>query len=387
MPNRAAMNVFVVITPLQLINALEARSTFDVRRGALLVITTPWTRRPLATMIDAHDWDEVHELHVDEHTGGLRSRIAHIRRGASVRRRLGRLLDRWPHVDRLFVGNLNDPFCRHLSNVTRFRETVALDDGTATIDIARRRALGAVSGRPDPAAWRSALYQKMMGLRSREPDRLVFFTSYDVVVGSRDRVVRNGFGRLRAQAKRREFEDTILFLGQPLVETGEMAVDRYGAYVKAAVDLFGDARFVYVPHWQESPDLVLRLKTRLHLQVLRPEVPIEVALMRSARLPRVLASFHCSALDNCRRMLGGSGMRIVACEIAADHLERNHEFIARVYDYLRERADDDLTVVPLHEALGSVPAKPESSAHAASAWSRVLPSFVEGTRAAHDPST
>ena len=80
-------------------------------------------------------------------------------------------------------------------------------------------------------------------------------------------------------------------------------------------------------------------------------------------------------------------MRITACEIASEHLEGSHDFIASVYAYLREHADDDLSVVPLYEALSPTPAITEAGTESAVACPGVLPPLVEQTHAEHVQSS
>lgn len=346
-----AVNVFVVCTPLQLINALEAQHAFEARGCVLVTVESEALHDRLRSMIDPSDWDEVHHVMVQEPTGGWRARAAAVWRGAQARRGLDQLARRWPEVDRLFLGNYNDVFCRHLSNVLSSRAIVLLDDGTTTIDIACRRVQESGPARSVGQARRIALYARLMAVRTHEAERLVFFTSYDIAVGRQDEVVRNTFERLRAQAARMGVGDGVLFLGQPLVEIGQMLEDRYATYLAAARDHFGAEGFVYVPHWRESPHLVQRLQTKLGFEVVRPPVPIEVDLLRSGRLPRVLASFHTAALENCRRMFGGAGMRITALTIAPEHLESGHDSIERVYAYFRTHAGDGLSVESLEGIL------------------------------------
>jgi hypothetical protein len=238
-PGALRVNVFVVRTPLQLLNALEAQRAFDSDRCVLVVVASKGHVERLAETVTADDWQEVHCFRFRAASGGWRSRAAALASQARVRASLDRLARRWTKVDRLFLGNLNDLFCRHLANTLRPGSVVLLDDGMATINIARRRACGVGRSRPRTAAWKSAIYERVIGARTREPRELVFFTSYDVDVGPADRIVRNTFERLRSRVQQLAVVDEIMFLGQPLIETGEMRCDMYEAYVAAAHDHFG----------------------------------------------------------------------------------------------------------------------------------------------------
>jgi hypothetical protein len=335
-PSRAHhANAYIVSSPLQLLNALEAQRAFAPARQMLMVVESQHVIAHMKPMIASEDWDDVDLISIDARPSRLGRRFTELVGALRARRALDRVARAWSSVDRLFLGNLNNVYARHLANVVPHRSLIVLDDGTATVDIAHRRRAAVGRDRPWWANVRIGMRERLMGADGREPDRLLFFSTYDVEVGPNDTLVRNGYERLREQMTRLGVGDETLFLGQPLVETGEMLADRYLAYVRAARDHLGRAGFVYAPHRHEAHDRVERLGMELGVPVRWSDVPIEIALVRSGRLPRVLASFHSSALDNCRLIFGDIGMQIRALEIASEHLECNRAFVGRVYTYLR----------------------------------------------------
>lgn len=343
-------NAFLVLTPLQLLNALEARAALGTSGDALVILTTGHARHHVEALVDVDAWDEVHRFDVLAPDGTPGQRMGRFRRTYQVRRALDRLARSWGAVDGLFLGNYGDALARHLAAVLEHRTLYLLDDGTDTIKIAEQRAGG---GTPDLSwdrAWRVALRDRALGLRTHEADRLVFFTTYDLPNARRDGVIRNTYARLRARAAAPALDDEVLFLGQPLVEDRLMRAGWYTAYVAAARAASADRAFVYAPHKRESPERVDDLAGRLDLNVRRADLPVEVEFARSGRLPSVLASFFCSALDNCRLMYDDVGMQIVAYRIEADHLLLKRRFVESVYEYLSERQAPGFRVVPLQPA-------------------------------------
>jgi hypothetical protein len=344
-------NVYFVLTPLQLLNALEARAALDTSGDALVIVTAGHARQHIDALVEPEAWDEVYGFDVLAPDGTRGQRLGRLRRTYQVRRALDGLARSWGAVEGLFLGNYGNALARHVAATLDHRTLYLLDDGTDTIKIAEQRA---GRGTPDLSwdrAWRVALRDRALGLRTHEAERLVFFTTYDLPNGHRDSVIRNTYARLRERAARPALDDEVLFLGQPLVEDRLMRAEWYTAYVAAARAASGDRDFVYAPHKRESPERVDDLADRLGMQVRRADLPVEVEFARSGRLPSVLASFFCSALDNCRLMYGDAGMEIVAFRIEGDHLLLNRRFVASVYEYLAERQGPGFRVAPLQPAL------------------------------------
>ncbi|MCA1791485.1 MAG: hypothetical protein LC667_17050 [Thioalkalivibrio sp.] len=340
----ASRHVFFVHTPLQLLNALEAKWALNIPAGLLVVVANDDRRRQLEALIDTDDWGAVHTITATHGVNRSSSRMRVYRSMWKTRRALDLVANHLGEVDSLFLGNYGSRYGQHLASRIDHRTLYLLDDGTATVAIADRRAAGRMKAALPMAMIRTRLLERVLGFQRHSAPAVVFFTTFDLQVGPRDTVIANTFQRLRSRGVTASLTREALFLGQPLVENREMAEETYVAYIAGAQRHYASEALVYAPHPGEETDRVERLSRRLGLQVRYHQLPVEAELARSGRLPTSLASFHTSALDNCRLMFRGSGMRITAFAIARADLHQNHEFTDSVYAYFRRHQGPEFSV-------------------------------------------
>ena len=340
-------NVFVVVTPLQLLNALEAKAVHATERNLLVFLNSRPYASQLAALLDPADWDRVVRLQ-DPRGGDVRaSRWVRYLELMRVRRRLDALVRRIGRVDGVFLGNFSDIAARHLAATLPHTTLHLLDDGMATVAYANSRAETHGERRPHRRlrrTWRD----RLMGFKRHEPMSVTFFTTFDLDVGRHDLVISNTYDHLRASLPPITIASETWFLGQPLVEDDLMNEATYVRYIDAIRRDCGGGAFVYSPHARESRDRIARMRERLGVEVRESRLPIEAELSRSGGLPRVLASFCSSALDTCRIIFRDETMLIRSYELAAEDLAEGHQAVyLPMYEFLRSRQSDTFRVVAL----------------------------------------
>ena len=194
---------------------------------------------------------------------------------------------------------------RHFANLANVSEIVALDDGTATLQFAawrnqgrwgRKQRLGKVAS--------LRLKRTFLGLRDSLPAQLTFFSVYDIEVSPHDRVVKNTFMDLRARADELPQDDTIFFLGGPLVEAGILSEEEYRWHLQKVASYFSNRKVTYVAHRREKWERVELIGRVLGWEVRLFDYPIEFQLAVVGPRPQILASFFSSALENCHIIFG-----------------------------------------------------------------------------------
>lgn len=349
-------DVFVIDAPHQLLNAMEARDVFG-GDAELIIIAAYYPLESFGLLIDGADWAAVHAIETKDDLGvtsplwkwaqrrfpgGFRFAAEYRRR-----RRLDGLAKRYAGVKRIVLGNYTRMFL-HFANLLPEATVVLLDDGTSTLMTNSSRVGGSDRDDSDRAgtalAVRAALRSGVLGLKVSEPPQVTFFTSYELEVRPGDSVIRNPYSRLRALAAESELVEVVYFLGQPLSEDRWMLESEYLRYLAGVKEHLAAATLYYVPHKREAMEKVERIRGELGLDVVRFDVPIEYALVRSPTRPKAIASFHSSALDNCR-LLFGDLLEIFAFYIRSEHLLREHGSVERFYDYYRTAGADAIQVI------------------------------------------
>lgn len=278
--------------------------------------TDPMSRGQLRRMAELAR-DEGHEVRWEEARGGASAPFRTIGGLATPLRRAGRVV-------------MGDPFSRYvqlLLTITRARELVVVDDGTATMEFAGQLARGErlvrwhrKGGRPGP---RDLLFAPVSAAARRRlaasGDRRVEVFSAMPVTEIPDGVTLtvNGFAWTRARFGPPRVLAGADLVGTSLVETGVVDGDRYLDAVRTLAGAHGAKR--YFAHRRESADKLHRLAAETGLEVVRPDLPLEL-IARRGPIGRTVLSFPSTVVHTLPPALEGTGVRVAVCDIDPEWL-------------------------------------------------------------------
>lgn len=319
-----------VESPVQLLNVLEWAHHHGLRDhglrgpapeggepvgGELTVVvlspTDPMTRGQLRRMADLAR-DEGYRVRWEEARGGTTAPFHTIGGLAGPLRR----------ADRVVMG---DPFSRYvqlLLTITRARELVVVDDGTATMEFVAQLARGErlvrwhrKGGRRGP---RDLLFAPVSSsarrrLTPREGRRVEVFSSMPVTeTPDGVTVTANDFAWTRARFGPPRITKGADMVGTSLVETGVVDADHYLAAVRALARTHGATR--YFAHRRESAEKLHRLAGETGLEIVRPDLPLEL-IARRGPIGRTVLSFPSTVVHTLPLALTGTGVKVAVCDI------------------------------------------------------------------------
>ncbi|TXS11124.1 hypothetical protein EAO70_29565 [Streptomyces sp. adm13(2018)] len=277
--------------------------------------TDPMSRGQLRRMAQLAR-DEGLTVHWQEARGG---------RGALVRtlRELARPLR---SAERVIIG---DPFSRYVQLLlTLFgpRHLTVVDDGTATMEYAAQVGRGerlvrwhrrsrALDPRELALAPVSLLARKRL---APTPGRTVeIFTSLPVEAPEGITVTENTYAWTRARFGPPLLTGGADLVGTSLVETGVVDAAHYDRVVAELARTHGATR--YFAHRRESAEKLHRIAVETGLQVVRPELPLEL-IARRGPIGRTVVSFPSTVVHTLPLALAGTGVKVAVCEIAPEWL-------------------------------------------------------------------
>ena len=363
-------NVFVVESPFQLLNALEAARYLALANNHLVILQFPgYNEAAYAPLIRKEDWAVVMSVPWESEGG---NNALEMLRGENVRKWYKRYLHwkrrrRFTRLSRSFgqAGNLllghyhaeHKSYLHHLANNLKHERLYLVDDGTSTLTINNhRKGIDIAANRQRDVTERVAgsIFMKMKAyLRRRywdwhveEAESVTFFTIYELVVRKGDHVVKNGYRHLKSVAGNPIQSNEVCFLGECLVEDNVMKEEPYLEHLRKVKDYFEGQQITYVPHPRESTLMVTKIADSLGFEIRRFGVPFEVAVVVRGYRPKVLASFNCSALESCSNILGGA-LKIISFHIASEHMLYWSEEATAIYEYFRSKNDPNFEVIPL----------------------------------------
>jgi hypothetical protein len=269
--------------------------------------------------------------------------------GAQTARTVRSLAAELSGIDRLLVG---DPFSGVLQvvmSISRAREVVVVDDGTATLEFARQWVGGEHLSR-----WHSVAtpgHRRQISHFARDQisgsvrrrvgpgtaSRLSLFSCLDVELPSVP-VLRNRFAWVRNRFPPPETKLGADLIGTSLVETGVVDAAHYLGGLASLVEQYGVDR--YFAHRKES-DAKLAAVAALGVTVVRPDLPLEIAARRGV-LARRLISFPSTVVHTLPLVLADTPAELLVCDISgswytAQASVRSESFLDRVSSSARDR--------------------------------------------------
>ncbi|MFE1292273.1 hypothetical protein [Streptomyces sp. NPDC058751] len=314
-----------VESPVQLLNVLEWAHAHDGAApgaGLTLVVLSPndpMTRGQLRRMAELAR-DEGHTVRWEEARGGTTAPFRTIGGLAPLLRRARRIV-------------MGDPFSRYvqlLLTITRARDLVVVDDGTATMEFVAQLARGERlvrwhrrGGRPGPRdvifAPVSASARRRLTPSGRRTVEV--FSSMPIESAPEGvTVTANAFSWTRERFGPPRLTKGADLVGTSLVETGVVDPDRYLEAVRALAKAHGADR--YFAHRRESADKLHRLAAGTGLEIVRPDLPLEL-IARRGPIGRTILSFPSTVVHTLPLALAGTEVRVAVCDIDPAWLTEN----------------------------------------------------------------
>ncbi|WP_151480878.1 hypothetical protein [Streptomyces albicerus] len=282
--------------------------------GLTLVVlspTDPMTRGQLRRMAELAR-DEGYEVRWEEARGGTTAPFHTVGGLAPLLRR----------AERIVMG---DPFSRYvqlLLTITRARDLVVVDDGTATMEFVSQLAKGERlvrwhrrGGRPGA---RDLVFAPVSARARRRLTpgagrRVEVFSSMPISETPEGvRITANDFAWTRARFGPPRLTKGADLVGTSLVETGVVDPDRYLEAVKGLARTYGATR--YFAHRRESPEKLHRLAVETGLEIVRPDLPLEL-IARRGPIGRTILSFPSTVVHTLPLALAGTEVKVAVCDI------------------------------------------------------------------------
>jgi len=337
-------SVFLVKTPLQLLNALEARYHFNIpKQDSVLIIMGDRKSQPqiLALAKAMHEWGSVIVLNQMNLFFGDPLKCENIpwykdlfssdifNKSFLNVQRLNRMNERLGKVDYIFIGHARYIYMTHFMNVMPHNKTVLLDDGNATLQLAIERKQGITSNIKVKKKIKLAAKRLFQGVRDEAGENLIFFTMYNISVANNDQLVRNNFKKIKSDISDHGLTDNIYFVGSPISESNFVSEQTYLDQLKKVKEYYCGKNLIYIAHRREYPEKLKKISQALQINTILFEYPIEYQLAIVGPRPKVLASFFSSAIDSCQLIFSDSILINIFKLIIDDVPER--EKIKQIY--------------------------------------------------------
>lgn len=284
-------NLYICRSPLQLLNCIEACEKLGQTGGDNILICA-WRaeidRKLMQRLLDLYPhWSEVHFFPLYP----IKNQIPVLLKTFRKRR----------HFAQLFVGDTTHLINVFLNKVGRFDSIHLVDDGAATLGLAKliaSRRLHLLQKNSAPRSKLSSAIQAHLGLSPMFMYAAKFFTFYPIEHSElAGKIVPNELHFFKSRLREKPRSQEVWFIGsdirQIILERKE-DYDDFLMQVHRRVDL---SKLVYIPHRKEPDHYLAEISERFGMEVRRLDTILELEMINAKTLPRAFASFSSSALD------------------------------------------------------------------------------------------
>lgn len=356
-----SVNIFLISTPLQLINSMEAKNHFGIDQSTSILLVNAYASNleTIIKLLNHEDWLSVQFIEdsvskQQEHEENIKKLRFYpaIKRLFASKSRLDNMIKSVDRINYLFVGYYLSLENLHFINSTRHNHIVLLDDGIATIEINRRRK----NRESLFNAWSAeflakALMKKILfGYKLNHPNSVTYFSNYSIDVPSYDKLIRNDYNFIRQQIGSKTKLQVVYFLGQPLSEINPKILkeETYLHYIQTILDYLSPLKVIYIPHRDEDKSKINRIREKLRVEILEIRVPFEWFLISAKERPVKVAGMVTSALPNCKSLFRGE-IEFLSFKIKEkDYIQSGiMQSILDTYRYFERISDNTFRVIDL----------------------------------------
>ena len=273
--------LFIISSPLQLMNSIEAIKYFGITKPKLLIIhivNRDDIKKHFSRLLEFIEWDSIDYVQLPE------KKLDKILFPKNIKKSLNRI--NINNIDKIFVGDYQSNHINHIVNYLDIKDVYLIDDGMAmavydTYLYSKPRKEKIVD-----------IFYKFIGYQIKPID-YTFFTFFNL---KERRVIQNNFSFFRNLISQKEIKNRVYFIGQPLVELDIITRDSYIRVLQKIIDFYSDKEFIYVLHRREEESYIDIVSKELDFRYIRFDNLIELEMIFSNTIPSHFGTFYSTAI-------------------------------------------------------------------------------------------
>ena len=326
-------SLFLVESPLQYINALEARQFYKLKAEESVVV--------LFEGISIISFKQILNISKQDHWG----KVIIIRKNQHIILRYWslflcmRILRKFQAFEWILIGEYRSDIMRHIIHKFNPKRKILLDDGNVTPLIYQKNQRRELI---DLTKKRRFLNQ-FFWLNDNEIFDIEYFSCFPLG----EMKPKNTYEALKIRLGSKEQSDEVFFLGNNVAELDIMGEEKYLSALEKVVSFYKGKKVIYFPHRRENDMKLKKIENNYPVEVRRVSAPFEVTLVDSEMLPLEICSFISSALETSARILEGKA-QITAFKLPVNsYIESYKNSYLTTFANYEEYSNDDLRVILL----------------------------------------
>ena len=309
-------NLFIVKSPLQLINSIEAISHFKLKNNVVVLLNdgSELNTKQMEKLLTWHDWKKIIRVKDNKKSKFFK----YIKLIKELKKH---------QYNYMFFGEFGSIHKAIIPNVKK-EKLFYLDDGFGTYYDYNEIILTKKYNKFSLRQLRFALF----GYKIKIKESINLFTYFGDIKSSNRLVVKNSLNYLKTNfLSNIKTTDEVIFLGQPI----ENLIDdeTYIRFVKAIIKKYKDRNITYMPHRGETKEQIQKVKSlqNNYFKFRENSIPIELYFLEKKFIPNTVLSFCSTAMTTLNIIYDIPN--ILSIEIPKDLMshKENYELILKTY--------------------------------------------------------
>ena len=281
-------NIFIVRTPLQSFNAVEAKERFcrDENNHIVIVCRSNRDRELFAKIILQKEWSKIQYVNIKPHLQLLTF--------------FRKLLKDTPKVEKCFLGDYSTIISYYMNRV-KYQKLILLEDGASTIrraELLEERVWHKLKKTAYSKKSKIEIFlEKLLKIDISYYYNGIFFTIYNL--NNQIDMIKNDYRFFKDRLKSRPKKEVAFFIGSSIINTRILLdVETFEKYVTKVSEIYKQRgmKFYYILHRKEDEEYMKQLSERLDFKCLRFDNIIELEFVEMEYIPYEISTFMSSAV-------------------------------------------------------------------------------------------
>ena len=320
-------NIFIVSSPLQLMNAIEATNYFKTNNNILLLLYTDNTKvvNQMKKIVHFVQWEKIISLLLPQKiidkvtfTYDINNYFKNIDTSK---------------IDKIFVGEYRSDHVNHIVNFFKNKNIYLLDDGLAQVSYHKE-----ISNESFKVKIKRLIYSLLLYKLAKI--KYTFFTIFDI---KNEKVIKNRYGFFKKYIQDKEVGNSVYFIGQPLVELNIINEDDYKKELSKIINFYSNKKFIYILHRREDEKRTKKLSIELNFEYKVFDNLIELEMITSKIVPSDFATFYSTAIVTLPSFISEVEYRVFRTKNEMIH----QKFVENISNTYKELKKMDLRIEQL----------------------------------------
>jgi len=293
-------NIFIVGSPLQLFNGIEASHYFKTTNNILLLlhVCEEESIAQIEKLLNFMTWSDVIYISIPKQQ----------RESITFPSKLKKILKEIPlgnKIEKIFVGEYRNDYVTHIIHSLNNKNIYLLDDGLGQINYHQKVNHFSYKSQIKKIVYKHLLFYKLKKIK------YTFFTIFNI---ENEKYIKNCYEFFKQSIAKKDIVNTVYFIGQPLVELNILSETEYKNELSKIIKFYRGKKFVYILHRRQDKQKIHNFSKELNFEYKEFENLIELEMINSTTIPSDFATFFSTAIVTLPHFIQEAEYRVFRTE-------------------------------------------------------------------------